>query len=29
LADWDERDIAAFGALMARFNSSVDASLPA
>jgi DNA-binding MarR family transcriptional regulator len=29
LADWDEEDIAAFGALMARFNNSVDASLPA
>jgi DNA-binding MarR family transcriptional regulator len=28
LADWDEEDIAAFGALMARFNHSVDASLP-
>lgn len=28
LADWDEEDIAAFGALMARFNNSVDASLP-
>jgi DNA-binding MarR family transcriptional regulator len=28
LADWDEEDIAALGALMARFNNSVDASLP-
>jgi DNA-binding MarR family transcriptional regulator len=24
LADWDEEDIAAFGALMARFNHSVE-----
>jgi len=28
LADWDEEDIAALGSLMARFNNSVDASLP-
>ena len=28
VGDWDEEDIAAFGALMARFNNSVDASLP-
>ena len=28
LADWDEEDIAALGALMARFNNSVDPSLP-
>ena len=28
LADWDEEDIGALGALMARFNNSVDASLP-
>jgi DNA-binding MarR family transcriptional regulator len=28
LADWAEEDIAVFGALMARFNDAVDASLP-
>jgi DNA-binding MarR family transcriptional regulator len=28
LADWNEADIAAFGTQMARFNNSVDASLP-
>jgi DNA-binding MarR family transcriptional regulator len=29
LAEWDEEDIAVLGALMARFNNAVDASLPA
>ena len=27
LADWNDEDIAAFGALMGRFNNSVDDSL--